>query len=208
MLAVIANLRREGRVPVKGGIQRALPLWIFIAVMVAGAAFTTQALYIPVKAQVAQILLTRAFDASIEQGTPVKPWSWADTAPLARISVPHLDVKEVVLSGGSGEAMAFGPTAILDNPATGITVLAAHRDTHFEFVQGLEPGDAITMERIDGTSATFRVRNLQTVRWDEFVYPYDGGEGLLALTTCYPFGTHTPGPLRRVAWAERIGPEG
>lgn len=205
MHAALTITPAKGRAPVKGGFQRALPLFAFFAVMVAGAALTAQALYIPVKAQVAQVLLARAFAASIEQGTPVKPWSWADTAPLAKVSVPRLGVSEIVLSGGSGEAMAFGPTAIKDDPATRVTVLAAHRDTHFEFVQDLKPGDAITLNRIDGTSANYRVRELQTVRWDEFSYPADGGAGLLALTTCYPFDTHAPGPLRRVVWAERIG---
>ena len=60
------------------------------------------------------------------------------------------------------------------------------------------------MQRIDGTRARYRVTGFETVRWDEFSYPADGGEGVLALTTCFPFDTHAPGPLRRVAWAERI----
>ena len=100
--------------------------------------------------------------------------------------------------------MAFGPTALLDDKARGITVLAAHRDTHFEFVRDIAPGDTIAFERIDGSEAMYRVTHLETLRWDEFAYPSSHPQGLIALTTCWPFGTHTPGPLRRVAWAERI----
>lgn len=195
--------------PTKGralrkGVQRALPLLVFVAVMLCGAVLTAKALYIPIKAQVAQVMLTRAFDASVQSGAPVKPWSWADTAPMAKVSAPRLGVSEIVLSGGSGEAMAFGPTAILDSAGSDVTVLAAHRDTHFEFVQDLVVGDEVVFERIDGGVAHYRVTQLETVRWDEFGVPSDGGAGVLALTTCYPFDTDKPGPLRRVAWATRI----
>ncbi|WP_083776319.1 class GN sortase [Erythrobacter sp. NAP1] len=184
--------------------MRALPFLVVAALLVSGAALVAKALYIPVKAEVAQVLLERAFERGVASGAPVKPWSWADTAPVARVSVPRLGASEIVLSGGSGEAMAFGPTALLDDAARGITVLAAHRDTHFEFVADVEAGDLVRFERIDGGAVTYRITHLETVRWDEFAYPTHADNGILALTTCWPFGTHTPGPLRRVAWAEEV----
>ena len=101
MLAVSAKPLSEGRAS-KGGFLRALPLMMIAALLVGGAVLTARALYIPVKAEVAQVLLARAFDASLEQGTPVKPWSWADTAPVSRVRVDRLGVSEIVLSGGSG----------------------------------------------------------------------------------------------------------
>ena len=208
MEAVLSQVptQTKRRAHKKGATMRALPHLVVAALLLGGAAVTAKALYIPVKAEVAQVLLDRAFNESVESGTPVKPWSWADTAPIARISVPRLEASEVVLSGGSGEAMAFGPTALVDDPARGLTVLAAHRDTHFEFVQNLNAGDVVALEHIDGSSAAYRITHLETVRWDEFTHPHDGrgfgGGGLLALTTCYPFNSDAPGPLRRVAWAE------
>ncbi|KEO88029.1 hypothetical protein EH30_01245 [Erythrobacter sp. JL475] len=204
MQAVLTIVQDKGRAASKGGIGRALPLLLCAILLLSGAALTAKALYIPIKAEVAQVLLNRAFDQSLATGTPVKPWSWADTAPMARITVPRLGASDVVLSGGSGEAMAFGPTAMVDDPARRVTILAAHRDTHFLFVRDLMAGDQILMERIDGTRARYRVTGFETLRWDEFSYPADGGEGVLALTTCFPFDTHTPGPLRRVAWAQRM----
>ncbi|MAY19699.1 MAG: class GN sortase [Erythrobacteraceae bacterium] len=204
MLAVSAKPLSEGRAS-KGGFLRALPLVMIAALLVGGAAITAKALYLPVKAEVAQVLLARAFDQSLEQGTPVRPWSWADTAPVSRVRVDRLGVSEIVLSGGSGEAMAFGPTEVLDDRARGVTILAAHRDTHFEFVRDLKAGDTISLDRIDGTSVTYRVRGFETVRFDEFTYPAHGGSGLLALTTCWPFGSQVSGPMRRVAWAEKLG---
>jgi len=207
MQAALAQPVDYGRAPKplgqKGGTARALPLLIITLLIVSGLGLSAKALYIPVKAVAAQILLDRAFEQSLAASTPVRPWSWADTAPVARVSVGRLSVSEVVLSGGSGEALAFGPTAVLNDPSRRVTVLAAHRDTHFEFVQDLKFGDTITLERIDGGISHYSVRGFETVNWDAFTVPEDGGDGLLALTTCYPFDTDTPGPLRRVAWAER-----
>lgn len=194
----------NGRGFAKGGFRRALPLLLAGCALVSGGALTAQALYIPVKAEIAQVMLNRAFAASVESGQPVKPWSWADTAPMARVRIERLGVSEVVLSGGSGEAMAFGPTALVDNTARGVTVLAAHRDTHFEFVRDLNTGDILWLDRLNGSQSQYRITRLETVRWDAFRYPLDGGGGILALTTCYPFGSDQPGPLRRIAWAVRI----
>ncbi|MFW8121104.1 hypothetical protein, partial [Klebsiella pneumoniae] len=44
-----------------------------------------QGAYIHGKALLAQVLLERAFARTIATGQPVKPWSWADTWPVARI---------------------------------------------------------------------------------------------------------------------------
>lgn len=204
MPAALAQHFPLGRAAWEGDSKRALPFLLFWAVILLGGFLTAQALYIPVKAEAAQILLARAFDESLEEGSPVKPWSWADTAPVARVSAPRLNVSEIVLSGGSGEAMAFGPTAVVDDRRQGVTVLAAHRDTHFVFVQNLLIGDDIWLERIDGSTAKYEVTSVEILRWDEFTHPSDGGEGLIALTTCYPFDTHQPGPLRYIVWASRV----
>ena len=126
-------------------------------------------------------------------------------APLARIAVPRLGERAIVLSGASGEAMAFGPTRLATDPASGITVLAAHRDTHFAFIRRLRLGDLVTRETIDGHRTTYRVEGFATLRWDRFAVPRSGHGEWLALTTCYPFDGGTRSPLRRIVWARRVG---
>lgn len=170
----------------------------------AGLVLLAQGLWIPAKAQVAQILLDRAFERSVASGEPQKPWPWADTVPTARIEAPRLGVSEIVLAGGSGEAMAFGP-AELAGPQRNVRVLAGHRDTHFRFMRDLKRGDIVLLRGIDGSAARYRIAGFATVRWDRFAYPPAPKRPLLALATCYPFDTDRAGPLRRVAWAERIG---
>jgi sortase A len=197
VIALIGQLRMGGR-----AAGRAL----FLGICALGLATMAQGAWIPVKAEVAQVLLRRAFAASLAEHRPVKPWPWADTAPAARVSVARLGVSDVVLSGGSGQAMAFGPTELRGGANTDgrVTVLAAHRDTHFAFVKNLRLGDEVVVERIDGTRQRYRVSAFQTVRWDRFAVPGDPTRRLLALATCWPFGATEHGPWRRVAWAEAI----
>lgn len=174
-----------------------------LALCLTGLALMGRGAIVPVKAAVAQVLLERAFADSVAAGRPVKPWRWADTAPVARISVARLGVAAVVLSGGSGQAMAFGPTLL---PRTGrdVTIMAAHRDTHFAFVRDMRVGDVIRTEPVTGRVVTYRVTGFQTVRWDRFAIPRDPARPLLALTTCWPFGATAHGPWRRVVWADAI----
>lgn len=194
-----------GTAPTSGGraTRRALSRAIVGVLLCTGLALLAQGLWIPAKAQLAQVLLERAFAQSLASGQPVKPWPWADTAPVARISAPRLGVSDIVLSGSSGEAMAFGPTEVVAHGP--VKVLAAHRDTHFAFIRDLRTGDEIVLQAIDGTLTRYRVVAFQTVRWDRFAYPAAPRRELLALATCYPFGATEHGPLRRVAWAEKIG---
>jgi sortase A len=139
---------------------------------------------------------------------PAHPAPVTPGKPLARITVRRLAVRDVVLAGpASHDGMARGPMMVKrGDAASPITVLAAHRDTHFLFIRDLREGDIVTMQYVTGEVEHYRVTYLETVRWDEFAYPLDPPRPLLALATCYPFGgTEYGGPWRRVAWAERIG---
>jgi sortase A len=159
---------------------------------------------VPIKAVAAQVLLERAFDRSVALHQPQKPWPWADMAPVARIRVPRLGVDRIVLGTGSGQAMAFGPTLLpggaqLGQP--GVTVIAAHRDTHFRFLRNMRVGDIIEIEGIDGTHRRYRMTGSEVVRWDGFAVVKDGPTNELALSTCYPFDAVRHGPLRYVVHA-------
>jgi sortase A len=128
--------------------------------------------------------------------------------PVARLTVERLGVRMIVsASDGSKETLDRAPTLLKrsggENP---VTILAAHRDTHFLFIRDLLAGDEIALQLVTGEVERYRVTRFETVRWDGFAYPGDPARPLLALTTCYPFGgTEYGGPWRRVAWAERIG---
>jgi sortase A len=177
---------------------------------IAGTALFGHGAYIQAKALVAQVLLERAFDESIATGRPVKPWSWADTWPVARIEVKRLRASAIVLAGTSGQALAFGPGHAALTPDAGergVAVYSAHRDTHFRFLRHVEIGDEIDVTRSDGKRFRYRADRTAVVRFDASgIDPLtDGYE--LALSTCWPFDALTPGPERYVLHATMIGPK-
>ena len=166
-----------------------------------------QSAWIFAKAQVAQVLLERAFSQSIASGQPVKAWSWADTWPVARIEISRIQASAIVLHGSSGEALAFGP-ALLDETARlgepGTAVIAAHRDTHFAFLKEAVIGDLITLTRGDGLVFTYRVTGASVVDWNRSGVDRHARGFNLVLSTCYPFSAITPGPLRYLVHAELV----
>ena len=152
------------------------------------------------------MLLERAFDRSLALHSPQKPWPWADMAPVARLRAPRLGVDRIVLSGGSGQAMAFGPTLLPAGAklgAPGVSVIAAHRDTHFRFLEHVRTGDLIEIEGVDGHRHRYRVTGSEVTRWDRFAV-LNGASNELALSTCFPFGSQRHGPLRYIVRATPI----
>lgn len=184
-----------------GGIAR-LP---FLLLGACGLWLIGQGAIIPAKAWAAQILLERAFAESVVSGRPVKAWPWADAAPVARLRVPRLDRDAIILSGGSGEAMAFGPTLLPGGGVLGergTAVFAAHRDTHFRFIGALRAGDVIEVDEVNGRTTRYRVGSGRVVRYDRFGVDRNARRPSIALVTCWPIGGTGRGPLRYVVQAE------
>lgn len=176
-----------------------------MALSFAGLCLAGQGAVIPAKALLAQVLLERAFTRSQSTGAPVKAWPWADTVPVARIRVPRLKVSQIVLSGGSGEALAFAPTLVPGSAPlghNGTAVVAAHRDTHFSFMQDLQPGDVVIVETTDGDRTSFRMQGGYVVRNDRFAITPRAVAPTLVLSTCWPFDSNARGPWRYVAIAQ------
>jgi sortase A len=186
-------------------MSRLTPRLILAALLATGGSILMgQGVYIHAKALLAQVLLDRAFAASLTSGTPTKPWSWSDIWPIARITVPRLGTSVIVLSGASGQALAFGPGHLPSTPEpgeSGTSIYAAHRDTHFAFLRELEAGDLIEVMRSDRTTHRFRVTHSSIVAWDASGIDVAAPGRHLVLATCWPFEARTPGPLRYLVHA-------
>ena len=181
-----------------------------IILALAGLILFGQGVYIHAKALVAQVLLQRAFDQTIATGRAVKPWSWADTWPVARIEVKRLHASAIVLAGSSGQALAFGPGHVELTPDAGergVAVYSAHRDTHFRFLKDVVIGDQIEISRSDGKTFRYRADRTAVVRFDASgIEPLSQGYELV-LSTCWPFDAVTSGPERYILHATLVGPD-
>ncbi|MBN8989939.1 MAG: class GN sortase [Rhizobiales bacterium] len=182
---------------------------IALLLALAGLVLFGQGGYIHAKALLAQVLLERAFTETIATGRATKPWSWADTWPVARIEVKRIHARTIVLAGSSGQALAFGPGHVENTPEAGergVTVYSAHRDTHFRFLQDIVIGDEIDVTRSDGKTFRYRADSTSVVRFDASGIDALGDGHELVLSTCWPFEALTPGPDRYLLHATLIGP--
>lgn len=168
--------------------------------------------WIYAKARLAQLLLQRAWSRTMAGEAAAKPWPWADTWPVARLTVPGMQIDLIVLNGAYGRTLAFGPgyaesSALPGTPGT--TILTGHRDTHFRFLRTLQDGDRISLQAADGRWYAYRVRDRRIVSVTDGGIPLIDGPSRLILVTCYPFnGLISGGPLRYVVTAEADGMRG
>jgi sortase A len=187
---------------------RRLTLLATAAIALLGAFQVAHAGWIYAKAALAQVLIGRAWQRALSGEAAGKPWPWADTFPVARLTAPAQDVKLYVLAGASGRTLAFGPghedgTPLPGQP--GNSVIGGHRDTHLAFLRHLRRGDILRIERPDGVRVDYRVTTLDVLdRRDTWVMRNDGGTRL-TLVTCWPFDAlRAGGPLRYVVIAEAM----
>jgi sortase A len=165
--------------------------------------------WIHAKAALAQTLLAAAWSRAQSGVDQAPPWPWADTWPVARLRAPRVGADLLVLAGGSGRTLAFGPGHVDGSAAPGgdgMSVIAGHRDTHFRFLRELLPGDRLRLTDRAGTVHSFSVRTRHVVHKDRARLAMDVPG--LALVTCYPFDAlETGGPLRYVVLAEPLPEE-
>ncbi|MCO6185490.1 class GN sortase [Rhizobium sp. L1K21] len=202
----MSNRKRGGGWESQSALTR-VTIIVLALVGIAGTALICSGLYIKAKARLSQYLLQQSFAARLAGDTDARPWPWADFTVAARISVPRLNISEIVLEGATGQTLAFGPALVNGTPepgAPGTSVIAAHRDTHFAWLKDLQVGDLINVETPDGIDRTFRVNGSRVADWENNGINAAAFGTHLALATCWPFDAKTRGPLRYILDAELI----
>ena len=144
---------------------------ILTTLVVLAVITTIDATYMLGKAKLAQLLIERSWHKGL-QGT--RPWPWADTWPVAKITAPSVELEAWVLAGASGHALSFGPGLADGSVAIGepgVTMIAGHRDTSFQPLQHLVIGDSISLENESGQSFHYRITGLSLIHISEPTRP-------------------------------------
>lgn len=172
------------------------------------------------KAHFAQYLIEQAWQRTIKDQQPHKPWSWADTYPVAKLSfVEEQQGNEssderfegrsmYVLEGASGRNLAFGPVHIQDGSirkGNSNRIMAGHNDTHFSILEGVKRGKLIKLLDSNGSEVIYQVIETQIVHESDTQVLAPSTAKQLTLITCYPFhALRAGGPLRFIVHAEAI----
>jgi sortase A len=171
-----------------------------------GGGTAAKGAWIVLKAQAAQYLIERAWNEQKFSAEPISPWPWADTQVIARMRVPSLEIVQYVLEGAHGQALAFGPGHLSGTPMpghAGNSVIAGHRDTHFEFLRDVEAGDEIFFDLPYGRTVRYRVSQVWVTAETDMQPLQRRSEPHLTLITCYPFDAwRAGGPLRFIVEAQ------
>ena len=179
--------------------------WLVAAASLAAAFFSlaivVQAAWIPIKAELAQWLISRSWQTASAGGSAPPPWPGADTRPAAVLQVPSLGIRQFVLEGASGRNLAFGPALLGGTLAGRDVVINGHRDTHFRFLSRLQVGDRLRLQT-PKADRWFEIRTLEVVDSRDQELLIEPGRDRLSLVTCYPFDRPLAGgPLRYVVTA-------
>ncbi|MAZ86984.1 MAG: class GN sortase [Cellvibrionaceae bacterium] len=182
-----------------------------------------QAGWIFAKAELAQWLIADAWQAllqttehvasdsqsnqTVQSVNPHKPWSWADTWPVARLQSSEHKIDTYVLNGDRGQALAFGPgyNASSRLPGEGTSVIGGHRDTHFRFLKDIRKGEELRVQTRSGQWLNYQVSDKQVI--DIYQQPLRAQleQQQLILVTCYPFDSLVSGgSLRLLVYAQLI----
>jgi sortase A len=181
-----------------------------MAAIVAGLMCVAEATWIRAKASLAQVLIVAAWRRELAGSRQVSPWPWADTQPLARLTLgAGAHARELmVLEGSSGRNLAFGPAhdpASVSPGDRGNSVIEGHRDTHFAVLRDIRLGDTLRVETAKRHSVNFAVTNIRVVDSRRVRIALHADHPRLTLVTCYPFDALVPGgPLRFVVTADEV----
>ena len=186
---------------------RLLKKLIILSIILLGGWQFSSGSYIYAKAQLAQLLLNNAWTKTLQGGSKVKPWNWADTYPIAKITFNNTKENYIVLSGGSSRTMAFGPGHVTASPLPGNggnSVIVGHRDTHFAVLNDLKLGDNIDIQTVN-KQIRYKITKMFIVDKSQSEVMQNFGLEELTLITCYPFDAiQSGGPLRYVVQAAPI----
>jgi sortase A len=165
------------------------------------------------KAELAGILILRAWEQEVYSGKPRAPWPWADTHPVARLRIPRLGYDEIVLEGATPRTLAFGPARMFSGAnlgGPGNLVLAGHRTSWFRPLEAIRQGDEVDIEWAGARvgelqERTYRVDVIRVVDPQDVTLLAPTSEDALTLITCYPFGRSPGSPQRYLVRASPLG---
>jgi sortase A len=141
------------------------------------------------QAWLAHGLLHTAWVRTQASGREVKPWPWANTWPLGRLSVPRLNVEQIILARASQGTSAFAlghlDSSILPGDV-GNSILSVHRDTYFGFLKALKLGDILELESLRNGRWRYQVSAIYIVDKSSIFLLEPTLTRRLTLISCYP----------------------
>lgn len=188
--------------------SRANVKWLSTFLIICALAIILYSLWLPSKAWLSEQLIYHSWQQAQKNKGPVKPWPWADTVPIAKLSLNRIRRSIILLKGVDPTSLAFS-AGVMHQYSTfdrkSPIVVAGHRDTHFAFIQEVLMKDIISLTDKFGRNHLYEVDELIVVDSEQYELAIDTLGTDLLLITCYPFNALTQGgSLRYVVKAKLL----
>jgi LPXTG-site transpeptidase (sortase) family protein len=143
----------------------------------------------------------------VQQKMLLREWKQAQfNAPLTKLSIPRIQLEDVILEGASNHSLLLGPAHLSETAVPGRlgnSVIAGHRDTFFRHIHSLRYGDDIYILR-SGNMFHYVVRSRKVVEPTDLSVLRPTKDGELTLITCYPTHAIGPAPERLIVVAKLV----
>ncbi|PKH01510.1 class GN sortase [Psychromonas sp. MB-3u-54] len=180
---------------------------VLLIITLIAICFCAQGIYREAKAIVAQRLLSLAWVSHLEDGERHKPWPWADSVPIAQLTIAGQGPLMVV-AGTSISHLTLAPAWMVSSSGfgkVGNSVVVAHNDTHFKQLKEVHLNSLLTVNTYPNLQFNYRVIATKIVNEKELSVLKVSEQEILTLITCYPFESSLlNSELRFVVVAKRI----
>ena len=175
-------------------------LSLIFLLVIGGGCFAHEGLKIELKAKLAQVLLQHAWNKTLQTGKYFQPWSSFDGKPILLLEIPSHNISQIVLSGTSGQSLAFGPSfheeSFLPHQQK-ITIISSHRDSHGIYIKKLQLGEEIKLQDQYKKWHSYIIDDFLIINIQEEKITMENNDQHLLLVTCYPFNAILSGTSYR-----------
>lgn len=129
-----------------------------------------------------------------------------DGDTMGRLEIPRLGISVMVLHGTEDATLTLGAGHVPGTPSPGgdgNVVIAAHRDTFFRKLEGVQAGDHIRILTV-GQTYEYLVDSTETVDPEDTHVMESRARQELTLITCYPFYFVGSAPKRFIVHARPL----
>jgi len=180
---------------------------VLLAISLIAILLFSQGIYREGKAIVAQRLLSLAWSSYLEDGEKHKPWPWADSEPIAQLSIAG-QAPLTVLKGASVSHLAFAPAWMVSSSGfgqAGNSVVLADNDRYFKQLKDVRLNSYLTLHTYPNLQLDYQVVATKIVNEKALSVLDATDQEMLTLITSYPFASRiSNSELRFVVIAKRI----
>jgi len=171
--------------------------WIGVAALTCAAGATAYA-------AICQQYLSSQFDRDIAANQHrIDVVTLDEGAVVGRLEIPRLGISVMVLQGIEADTLRIGAGHVPGTPlpgGDGNVAIAAHRDTFFRKLEGIQTGDRLHVKTARGIF-TYRVSATEVVDPEDTRVIESRARSELTLITCYPFVFIGAAPKRFIVHA-------